>query len=242
MNMSDIHAMPTQETKSRALPVVTAVVAVIMCFGLFGLPYLASSVDTSSAINPVSLTGDTGTPDERAECQRITETLCILLESNWVAGSFGPSFQNWQYAFASSESSAQRALLYIHDLAPVVSTTAGLDWWLEQCAGYDCEAFEIATPGNKVEELQLVDGTPVQARYVTYFFEDPTKADIVTVGQFFVLLPATSNSAVLIVDLTLDTPLAYLNSLSETELQKFYSDIDSYFRLLVTQRIQVIGS
>jgi hypothetical protein len=242
MNMSDIHAMPAQETKSRALPVVTAVVAAIMVFGLFGLPYLASSVDTSSSINPASLAGDQGTPDERAECQRITETLCILLESNWVPESSNSSFRYWQYAFASSESSAQRALLYIYDLAPVVSTTAGLDWWLEQCAGYDCEGFEIETPGDKVEELQLIDGTPVQARYVTYFFEDPTKVDIVTVGQSFVLLPATSNSAVLIVDLTLDTPLAYLNSLSETELQTFYSEIDSYFKLLVTQRIQVIGS
>lgn len=234
--------MPAQETKSRALPIVTAVVAAIMVFGLFGLPYLASSVDTSSSINPASLAGDPGTPDERAECQRITETLCILLESKWVPGSPGSSFQYWQYAFASSESSAQRALLYIYDLAPVVSTTAGLERWLEQCAGYDCEGFEIATPNEKVEELQLIDGTPVQARYVTYFFEDPTKADIVTVGQSFVLLPATSNSAVLIVDLALDTPLAYLNSLSETELQTFYSDIDSYFKLLVTQRIQVIGS
>ena len=242
MNMSDIHAMPAQETKSRALPVVTAVVALIMCFGLFGLPYLASSVDTSSSINPAPLAGDPGTPDERAECQRITETLCILLESNWVPGSSDSSFQYWQYAFASSESSTQRALLYIYDLAPVVSTTAGLERWLEQCAGYDCEGFEIATPNEKVEELQLIDGTPVQARYVTYFFEDPTKADIVTVGQSFVLLPATSNSAVLIVDLALDTPLAYLNSLSETELQTFYSEIDSYFKLLVTQRIQVIGS
>jgi hypothetical protein len=242
MNMSDIHAMPAQETKSRALPVVTAVVALIMCFGLFGLPYLASNVDTSSSINPASLAGDPGTPDERAECQRITETLCILLESNWVPGSSDSSFQYWQYAFASSESSAQRALLYIYDLAPVVSTTAGLERWLEQCAGYDCEGFEIATSNEKVEGLQLIDGTPVQARYVTYFFEDPTKADIVTVGQSFVLLPATSNSAVLIVDLALETPLAYLNSLSETELQTFYSDIDSYFKLLVTQRIQVIGS
>jgi hypothetical protein len=242
MNMSDIHAMPAQETKSRALPVVTAVVALIMCFGLFGLPYLASSVDTSSSINPASLAGDPGTPDERAECQRITETLCILLESNWVPGSSDSSFQYWQYAFASSESSAQRALLYIYDFAPVVSTTAGLERWLEQCAGYNCEGFKIATPGEKVEGLQLIDGTPVQARYVTYFFEDPTKADIVTVGQSFVLLPATSNSAVLIVDLALDIPLAYLNSLSETELQTFYSDIDSYFKLLVTQRIQVIGS
>lgn len=234
--------MSAQESKSRALPIVTALVAAIMCFGLFGLPYLASSVNTSSAINPASLAGDTGTPDERAECQRITETLCILLESNWVPGGSGPSFRHWQYAFASSESSAQRALLYIYDLAPVVSTTAGLERWLEQCAGYDCEGFEIATPSDRVEELQLIDGTPVQARYVTYFFEDPTKADIVTVGQSFVLLPATSNSAVLIVDLALDTPLSYLNSLSETELQTFYSEIDSYFRLLVTQRIQVIGS
>jgi len=242
MNMSDIHAMPAQKTKSRALPIVTAVVAAIMVFGLFGLPYLASNVGTSSAINPASLAGDTSTPDESAECQRITETLCILLESSWVPRSSGPSFQNWQYAFASSESSAQRALLYIHDLAPVVSTTAGLERWIEQCAGYDCEGFEIATPGDRVEELQLIDGTPVQARYVTYFFEDPTKTDIVTVGQSFVLLPATSNSAVLIVDLTLDTPLAYLSGLTEAESQKFYSDIDLYFRLLVTQRIQVIGS
>ena len=242
MNMSDIHAMPAQETKSRALPIVTAVVAAIMVFGLFGLPYLASSVDTSSAINPASFAGDTGTPDENAECQRITETLCILLESNWVPGNSGPSFQNWQYAFASSESSAQSALLYIHDLAPVVSITAGLDWWLDQCAGYDCETFDLEMPGDRVEELQLIDGTPVQARYSTYFFEDPTKPDIVTVGQFFVLLPATSNSAVLIVDLTLDTPLAYLSGLTEAESQKFYSDIDLYFRLLVTQRIQVIGS
>lgn len=242
MNMSDIHAMPAQETKSRALPVVTAVVALIMCFGLFGLPYLASTIDTSTSINPTSLAGDTGTPDESAECQRITETLCILLESNWVPGQFGSSFHNWEYRFLPNESVAQSAHLYIHDLAPVVSLTTGLEWWLDECAGYECTTIEFTTPSDKGEEIWLNDLTVIEAQGATYWVEEPSNMDVLTIGQFLVLLPEVSNGAVVLVDLTLDIPSEYLSSLNENETQKFYSDIDLFFRFLITQRIQAIGS
>jgi hypothetical protein len=66
--------------------------------------------------------------------------------------------------------------------------------------------------------------------------------DVLTIGQFLVLLPEVSNGAVVLVDLTLDIPSEYLSSLNENETQKFYSDIDLFFRFLITQRIQTIGS
>lgn len=242
MNMSDIHAMPAQETKSRALPVVTAVVALIMCFGLFGLPYLASNVDTSSSINPTSPIGNTGAADERAECQRITESLCILLESDWTLGKAGSSYHNWEYEFLPDENVAQNAHLYIHDLAPVVSLTSGLKWWLDECAGYECATIEFTTPSDKAEEIWLNDLTVVAAQGATYWVKDPSNMDVLTIGQFLVLLPEVSNGAVVLVDLTLDIPSEYLSSLNENETQKFYSDIDLFFRFLITQRIQTIGS
>ncbi len=241
--MSDIHAMPAQETKSRALPIVTALVAAIMCFGLFGLPYLASSIDTSSAINPTSPIGNSGSGGERAECQRITDNLCILLESDWTLGKAGSSYHNWEYQFRPNENNvAQSAHLYIHDLAPVVSTTSGLKWWLDECAGYECATIEIETPSERVEEIWLNDGTVIEAQGAIYWVEDPLRKDILTIGQFLVLLPAVANGAVVLVDLTLDIPAGYLASLTQVETQKFYSDIDWFFRYLITQRIQVIGS
>jgi hypothetical protein len=242
MNMSDIHAMPAQETKSRALPIVTAVVAAIMCFGLFGLPYLASNIDTSSAITPTSPIGTTGAADERAGCQRITESLCILLESDWTLGKAGSSYHNWEYQFLPNENVAQSAHLYIHDLTPVVSIKSGLEWWLDECAGYECATIKIETPSDRVEEIWLIDGTVTEAQGATYWVEDPSKKDVLTIGQFLVLLPVVSNGAVVLVDLTLDIPAGYLTSLTEVETQKFYSDVDWFFRYLITQRLQAIGS
>lgn len=243
MNMSDIHAMPAQESKSRALPIVTAVVAAIMSFGLFGLPYLALSIDTSSAINPSSPIGDTGAADERAECQSITDSLCILLESDWTLGKAGSSYHNWEYQFRPNENNvAQSAHLYIHDLTPVVSITSAQEWWLDECAGYECATFRFEVPSNSAEEILLLDGTATQAQGATYWVEDPSKKDVLTIGQFLVLLPVVSNGAVVLVDLTLDIPAGYLTSLTTVETQKFYSDIDWFFRYLITQRLQAIGS
>jgi hypothetical protein len=165
-----------------------------------------------------------------------------LLESDWTLGKAGSSYHNWEYQFLPNENVAQSAHLYIHDLTPVVSIKSGLEWWLDECAGYECATIKIETPSDRVEEIWLIDGTVTEAQGATYWVEDPSKKDVLTIGQFLVLLPVVSNGAVVLVDLTLDIPAGYLTSLTEVETQKFYSDVDWFFRYLITQRLQAIGS
>lgn len=234
--------MPAEDNKSKALPVVAVAVAAVMAFALFGLPSLASEVDTSASIDSTTPASSPTTAEEQVECQRVGETLCIYLEAEWEAGDAGEGFANWRYAFPSNGEGVIGAGLYIQDLAPIVSTKDALDWWIGQCAGYECANFEALATATTTEAVTLFDGTRATTQFTGYTVNSPEKPDLIQFGQSVAILPQTQNASVVIFDLTFGASIEQLSSLTEAELEQFYADIDKYFWILIEERLAVVGS
>lgn len=233
--------MPAEDNKSKVLPIVAVAVAAVMAFALFGLPYFAAKVDTSATIDPLPPDSSPASSEEQVECQRVGETLCIYLENKWEKGKSGDGFANWSYSFSSNSTGVIGAGLYIQDLAPVVSTKEALDWWISQCAGYECADFEVVTTAPQTDTVTLYDGTQAITQFTGYTVSSAESPDIIQFGQSVALLPQTQNSSAVIFDLTFGASLAQLSTLSESELEQFYTDIDDYFWTLIEERLAVVG-
>jgi hypothetical protein len=240
--MSILRLMPAEDSKSKALPIVAVAVAAVMAFALFGLPSLASDVDTSATIDSTTPASSPATTEEQVECQRVGETLCIYLEDEWKAGKAGDAFANWVYTFSTNNTGVTAAGLYMHDLTPVVSTKEALDWWIGQCAGYECADFEALATDTETRTITLVDGTQAIIQFTGYTVNNATTPDVIQFGQSVALLSRTQNASVVIVDLTFVASVDQLYALSETELEQFYTDIDKYFWTLIQERLAVVGS
>jgi hypothetical protein len=234
--------MPAEDNKSKALPIVAVAVAAAMAFALFGLPSLASDVDTSATIDSINPVNSPAGSEEQVECQRVGETLCIYLEDEWKIGTTGDAFANWGYAFPSNNTGITAAGLYIHDLAPVVSTKEALDWWIEQCAGYECADFESLAKDTESRTITLVDGTQAIIQFTAYAVSNDTSPGDFQIGQSVALLSRTQNASVVIVDLALVASVDQLRGLTEAELDQFYTTIDEYFWALIQERLAVVGS
>jgi hypothetical protein len=234
--------MPAEDSKSKALPIVAVAVAAVMAFALFGLPSLASDVDTSATIDSTTPVSSPSSSEEQVECQRVGETLCIYLEDEWKTGKAGDAFANWGYTFPSNSAGITAAGLYIHDLAPVVSTKEALDWWIEQCAGYECADFESLVKDTESRAITLVDGTQAIIQFAGYTVNNDTTPDVIQFGQSVALLSRTQNASVVIVDLTFVASVDQLYGLTEAELDQFYTNIDEYFWVLIQERLAVVGS
>ena len=234
--------MPAEDSKSKALPVVAVAVAAVMAFALFGLPSLASEVDTSATIDSTTPASSPTSSEEQVECQRVGETLCIYLEAEWKAGDVGNGFANWRYTFPSDDEGAIGAGLYMQDLAPIVSTKEALDWWISQCAGYECTDFEAIATGTTTNTVTLYDGTRAITQFTGYTVNSDETPDIIQFGQSVALLPQTQNASVVIFDLTFVASIEQLSNLSEAELEQFYTDIDEYFWILIEERLAVVGA
>lgn len=242
--MSKIHAMPAAKSTSRALPIVAVAVAALMAFALFGLPYLASGVDTSAAIEPttpVSTPNTSNGNEEQVECQRIGEILCIYLEKDWKSLQTGQNFEEWSLAFDANDYGIESAGLYIYDLAPVISTADALEEWTNQCAGYDCEFFTAADVDPSPQTSTLGDGTSIKTQFAAYIVADPAKPEAIRIGQFAAILPSTANGSAVVVDLTIRVSSDMLSSFTEAETEAFYTDINKFFWILIGERLQVAG-
>jgi hypothetical protein len=236
--------MPAANSTPRTLPIVAVAVAATMAFALFGLPYLASGVDTSTAIeptSPVSTPGGSTESEEQVQCQRIGETICVYLESEWQSLQAGQNFEEWSFGFSANDFGIESAGLYIYDLAPVVSTADALEEWIDNCAGYDCELFTPANVDSSPQTYALVDGTSVKSQFAAYLVANPAKPETIQIGQFVALLPSTPNGSVIIIDLTFKVSSDRLSSFSDAETEEFYSTLNDFFWLLIEKRLAVAG-
>ena len=242
--MSNIRLMPAEDSKSKALPIVAVAVAAVMAFALFGLPYLASGVDTSTAIEPVtpaSTPGGSTGGDEQVECQRIGETLCVYLETGWKSLQAGQNFEEWSFDFEANEFGLESAGLYIYDLAPVVSTAAALQEWTNSCAGYNCDFFTAADVDSSPQTNTFADGTSIKTQFSAYYVADPAKPETIRIGQFVALLPSMANGSATIVDLTFKVSTSTLSAFTDAETEEFYTNINEFFWVLIQERLQVAG-
>jgi hypothetical protein len=239
--MSILRLMPAEDSKSKALPIVAVAVAAVMAFALFGLPSLASDVDTSATIDSTTPASRPASSEEQVECQRVGETLCVYLETGWESIQAGQNFEEWSFEFESNEFGLESAGLYIYDLAPVVSTAAALQEWTNNCAGYNCEFFTAGDVDSSPQTNTLADGTSIKTQFSAYYVADPAKPATILIGQFAALLPSTANGSATIVDLTFKVSTATLSAFTDAETEEFYTNINEFFWVLIQERLQVAG-